>query len=100
MKLLTTSGIHDHIDLARLVHVELASIDEILDLDTDALSLGKVLLQVFVSLFKFLDLLEPSSKLSTGVALELLRLLDLLLGPSSLGRGLHEVRRVTLGDYR
>ena len=69
-------------------------------MNSDALSLGEVLLEILISLLELLDLLEPSSKLSTGVALELLRLLDLLLGPSPLGRGLHEVRRVALRDYR
>ena len=83
-----------------LIHDDLASVDEVLDLDSDIFGVAEVLLEVLVRLLELLDLSQPSRKFGLGVALELLRLLDLLLGPSPLGRDLHEVRGVALRDYR
>ena len=61
LKLLSTSRIFDHVYLTRLVHIELASINEILDLNPDALGLVEVLLEIFIGLLELLDLLESSS---------------------------------------
>ena len=100
LQFLLASWINDHVDLARLVHDNLATIDEVLDLHSDIFGGAEVLLQVLIGLLELLDLLEPSGQLGLGIAFELLGLLDLFLGPPSLGRGLHQVRRVTLGHYK
>ena len=92
LELLPSRGIQDHVHDPTLVHIELAAVDEVLYLDPHVLGCAEVLLQVFVGLFELLDLLESSGQLGLRVALELLGLLDLLLGPSTLGRGLHQVR--------
>ena len=77
--------------MARLVHIELASIDEILNLNSDALSLVEILLQVIIGLLELLHLLESSSELSTCVAFKLFGLFDLLLRSPPLSRDLHQV---------
>ena len=91
--------IHDGHPTRSRIHVELAVIYEALDLLADMLGVAEVLLEFVVGPLQLLDLGEPPRQFSLSVGLDPLLLLDLLLGPAPLGRDLHEVAGVALGDY-
>ena len=99
LQLRSTSWIVDDRNFSGFIHSELAIIYESLNLQSHVLSFAEVLLQFIISSFKLLDLSKPSCKFSFGVGLDLLLFLDLLLGPSPLGRHLHEMAGVTFGHY-
>ena len=92
LELLSSNWVINNGHPAIFIHGQLTIIDEGLYLDPHLLGLFKAQLKLGVRSFQLLDLGQPPRQLCLGVRLEALRLLDLLLGSSSLGCDFHQVR--------